>query len=332
MRYTQEYCNKLKYSKKDLAFVRDEYNKIKSEATEYAVKDNQTKKQYILRLKEKAVVVFQIEERPMTELSSYMWNELSKYHFTYPESHWSELFKESEKRNYVKSSEGKIHVHQFDRKSPDVEKCECGAINFQSIVYEEKPPEVEEEEQDLVTNANDSQVRQKPDPYSNPITEYIQRVKENLDELGSRCNELLSKYYNDEKTAEIIDQALQKDIKKNTQTQKLLEGRLIHMKKQMDFRQKIGEWEKVKAILLEDTTELLAHVAHCLGITPKHLSNNIIKNKDKYIRNMEFFKSIEVVVPKDLKKGDTFVFDLFSDWYELNRRNQSLKLPLQQLK
>ena len=70
------------------------------------------------------------------------------------------------------------------------------------------------------------------------------------------------------------------------------------------------------------------HMAKNGGLTMM-LSSAVME--EKFLLK-KFFKSIEVVAPRALQKGEVFTFNLFSDWYELNLRSQELKLPLQQLK
>ena len=96
------------------------------------------------------------------------------------------------------------------------------------------------------------------------------------------------------------------------------------MKKQTDFRQKVGEFEKIKAIILEKTTYNVAKVAKMLSITPKHMTNNIIRNLDEFKRHMKWFRSIMIKCDKCSHVNE---IDM-ANWYneQLVRKNLDLEL------
>jgi hypothetical protein len=316
----------------DSDFAKKEYQKILKEAAQYAKLDIETKKAFVLRLKEKATIMFKAEERDLHELSSYMWNELSKYDFTYHKGEFYELFSENEKRNYSESSVPNFeHVCEFSENlGKGISKCNCGRIEMEGIEYDVaiQEPEINEESE-FSKDSKDykkSQDKQKKDPYQNKTTEYLQRIEFNCDNLKDFCKDLVDKYYADEATAKIIDETI-KDIDKALEGQKYLEAKIIHLSKLTDFRNKIGEFEKLKAILLEKTTFNLAKVAKMLRITPKHLSKNIIRNMDQYMANLKWFRSLVFTAGKDYKKGDQIAVDL-TDWYQQQLENKVLGLEM----
>ena len=53
-----------------------------------------------------------------------------------------------------------------------------------------------------------------------------------------------------------------------------------------------SEFEKIKAIILEKSTYNVAKVAKLLAITPKHMTNNIIRNIDEFKRHMKWFRTV----------------------------------------
>jgi hypothetical protein len=261
-----------------------------------------------------------------------MWNELSKYSFTYDKKEFYTLFKETEKRNYNESRVPNFeHECSFDDKLGDgISKCLCGRVEIEGIEYDvsiqEPEPEAETEFAKDSKDYTKSQNKKKSDPYQNKTTEYLQRIEFNCDNLKDFCKDLVNKYYADEETAKIIENTL-KDIDKHLEGQKYLEAKIIHLSKLTDFRNKIGEFEKLKAILLEKTTFNLAKVAKMLRITPKHLSKNIIRNMDQYMANLKWFRSLVFSAPKDYKKGDKITVDL-TDWYSQQLENKVLGLEM----
>ncbi len=151
-------------------------------------------------------------------------------------------------------------------------------------------------------------------------SEFTQRVKYNCDELGGLCNDFIKKYYDDQSIARIIEEALP-NIQLILKEQKELEAKLIHMGKQSDYRQKIGEFEKVKSIILCRSTYNLAKVAKILTITPKHQSKNILQNTDKFLTNMKWFR--ELIFECDCGKKNNI--ELFN-WYNEQIERKTLGL------
>jgi len=270
--------------------------------------------------------------RPLVESGYYLWKpkyfasfiyqQLEQYDIEYPRgetfySLFNEHEKQLEKGTNILSPEVTNHEHGFEQtEDPKVKRCECGSIQFETLVYEVEPPK---EKEPLVTSDTTSK-DEKPDPFSNSYTEYLQRVKFNCDEQASICSDWIKKYYSDETIAKSIE----KSLKPNIDEQKTLEAKLIHMGKQSDFRQKIGEFEKVKSILLCETTYNLAKVAKMLSITPKHESHNIMKNLDKFLANMKWFRSLIF----ECKKCQTENVIELADWYNLQIERKALGLNM----
>jgi len=303
----------------DVEFAKAEYQKVIKEAADYAQQDTETKKSFVLRLKEKAVIVFDVEKRNISDLSSFIWNELSKYDFTYPRSHFYELFSDPEKGNYSQSSVGNIHEHEFING-----KCECGNIERGGVVY--RPIPIVEKDESFTEDDKEYQKhvkKAKENPLQNPVTEYIQRIGFNCENLRDFCRDLLNKYYSNEEIAKIIEAQLP-NIEKLLEEQKYVEAKIIHLNKLTDFRNKIGEFEKLKFILLEKTVNL-ARVAKTLRITPKHGSKNIIRNFDAYMKNLRWFRSINLVCKRDYTKGDMIQINI-ADWYEQQLQHKALGL------
>jgi len=274
---------------------------------------------------------------PKKHFASFIFQQLEQYHIGYPRGEtFYNLFHDYEKREERTNFESlnEIHEHFFGHTQDGVGKCECGAIQFESLIYGVEPPK---EEEPLVTSGTTSK-NEKPNPFSNPFTEYIQRVKFNCDELGSQCNDLIKKYYADENIAKTIESALPK-INSLVDEQKSTEAKLIHMGKQSDFRQKIGEFEKVKAIILErnskfgiaSVAKMLTNLEKCkkcgfthMGITPKHMSVNLIKNTGRFLNNMKWFRALFFVCKKCQFENEIEL----ASWYDeqIERKNLGLSM------
>ena len=84
----------------DLDFVISQLNDVLADASKYATKDNESKKSYVLLLKEKAIMVFDVQKRPHTELASYIWNKLDEIQFSVAKPWFEKCFTDNEKRTY----------------------------------------------------------------------------------------------------------------------------------------------------------------------------------------------------------------------------------------
>lgn len=255
--------------------------------------------------------------------ASFIYQQLEQYNIEYPrgESFYN-LFKDDE----IDPSKSGTNIlslkvtecqHDFQGDSEPKQCPNCDAILFQSLIYNIVPPKEKEKEGKQSDNKGKEE---KPDPFSNPYTEYLQRIKFNCDELGSICSDWVKKYYLDKDTAKAIEQSLNPNIEE----QKTLEAKLIHMGKQSDFRQKLGEFEKIKSIILCESTYNLAKVAKMLSITPKHQSHNILKSLDKYLSNMKWFRSLVFECRKCQAEN---VIEL-ADWYNEQIERKTLGLEM----
>ena len=250
------------------------------------------------------------------DFASYIHQQLLDYNIEYPRGEtFYTLFKDEEKRDERSNIESpdEIHEHKFN----DDDECNCGVIKHKDILYEVKQITIDKTDLEKNITTDD-----KPDPYSNPVTEYVQRVKFNCDELGSQCSDIIKKYYASEEIAKTIDKVMS-NTKEMIEEQRGLEAKLIHMSKQSDYRQKIGEFEKVKSIILCNTYNL-AKVAKILAITPKHESHNVLSNLDKYLENMKWFRTL-IFECKKCKHENRL--DMFS-WYNYQIERKTLGLSM----
>ena len=316
----------LDYQNKHLEYL----NKLKDVDS----KDFTTKKQLVIRLIEVTRPLIEngyVKGLKSEDLASYIGNRLEEYGISYyRDGNFYSLFKDNEKHIEKGTNSLSVlhrhHTHKFEG-TDKIKQCECGSIEFQALIYErqEDTPEPESESNDeTASERTKSTQKEVIDPYENKSTEYIQRVKFNCQELASQCDDLVKKYFEEERFAKAIESQL-KPIAKLLDDQKSVEARLIKNRKQSDFRQKIGEFEKLKAIMLWKAGHIHSHIAKVLSITPKHMSHNILKNMDQYINTLKWFGTITLKCK--LCKGNT-IWDL-SDWYEEQVARKSLDLPME---
>jgi hypothetical protein len=302
-------------------------------------KDYATKKDLVTKLIEVSRLMVKselIHGVILNDLASYINGRLDEYGIKFPRNQdFYNLFSEKEKREYGTNSismSRRNHKHIFESVDQYTKKCECGIIQFYGINYERKEDEIEDqfEAKDNFSGISEPMLRidqkSKPqiDPYKNPLTEYFQRIHYNALDLAELADDLVKKYYSNKDIAKIMENAINFKLDDLIDEQKSLEAKIIHMNKQADFRQKIGEFEKIKAIILEKTTYNVAKVAKMLAITPKHMTNNIIRNLDEFKRHMKWFRSILLKCNHCNKMVN---FDMF-DWYneQLVRKNLDLEL------
>ena len=306
----------------DFEEIRQNYNKALLELEDFENQTAKTKKEIILRLRDSVLLLVENEQLEIkkTQVSSYVWNELKKRDITYSEGHFWGLFEEDEKGKYSQTSLGRNHKHEFTNG-----ECDCGDIEKGGIVFTPRleDPEPKEREEKITPDKTN---------YLSPEHQALfQQYVINLKELASQSNDLLTKG-EDSKTAGIIIQALP-DPKKLLHQAKSQEAHLMALGKKLDARQKISEFMKLKAILLETCEFTIAHVAKLLSVTPKHLTNNVIKksnpqaikinpdSKNVHHDHLKWFKCIDF----KCKCGISNIVDI-DDWWTEQIARTRIKL------
>ena len=252
------------------------------------------------------------------QLASYINQQLmvNKIDFPRNESFYS-LFTESEKRGYGTNSNsmsGRID-HEHEWRGDEFEQiCECGDMirlgKHYTIAQEQEPETLK------IPNVNDKPKQDKTPkrPYSNPIVEYLQRLSFLNDDFSSLLKDQVKKYHKYAKVAEALDEHFKnQDMDKLLLDVKSLEAQMIHAEKLADARQKVGEFEKIKAFVLQLTTHTLAHVAKLISITPKHMTNNIVRNITRSEKMMKWFKTMFVTCPECKKEFGIEIKDWFDE-------------------
>jgi hypothetical protein len=295
-----------------------------------------TKKALVERLVEVTRELFKlgyIEGLKKQDISSYVNGRLTEYGITYPRNQkWWSIFQDDEKRSYegttLNYTRGINHEHKFESG-----KCECGSIISNSIIYEEEkvddtPIKITAAEPE--TSSSKLKATAVATKVNTDLSDYLKRVYQNAMELSIIARDIENKYQTNPGLQKVMDKALT-EIPKKIEEQKTVQALLIHANKNADFRQKIGEFEKVKALMLEKSIYNTAKVAKLLSVTPKHMTNNIMTSYDEYMRNLKWFKLIHIVMPQDIKKGETFQFNI-ADWYNMNLERMTIGLHQTQVK
>jgi len=292
--------------------------------TEIDRADYDTKRQYIIRLIEVSRPLVQQKDN----LANYINAKLLENNISYPRNgqYFYNLFEENEKHTWGTNLSSTLveHEHKFDQSAdPRFKTCECGMVQFESILYE-KAPEVEqpEEPEYVETLENEKRVF---DPYTTPITEYLALVGVNCIMLKKIADDLIFKFNINSKITDILKRKIPHPEVK-IREQKNLQAKLLYIEKLNDFRNKIGQFEKIKAILLMETTFLVAKVAKMLSITPKHATNNIHRNKEEYMKNLKWFKQIHLNCKHC---GSENEYDI-GDWYNEQLIRKKIGLTLEQ--
>ena len=240
------------------------------------------------------------------------------------------LFFDSEKREYgtnLISPIGRIeHEHNFVGNFNE-KICECGDMVMNGKHYTIAPTPVEKEEK--IPTQQPTQDKSNKRPYSNPITEYLQRLAYLNDDYADLIHDQVKKYFKYETVAAALD-----DYFKDMNMEKLMievksiEAKLIHADKSSDARQKVGEFEKIKAFVLQLTTHTVAHVAKIINITPKHMTNSVIRNMPKYEEILKWFKSVYLICPHCKKQVEWIAYDWFNEQCERKELDMNMTQPI----
>ena len=249
------------------------------------------------------------------------------------------LFSENEKLAYgtnIKSHNMRSHEHKFV--GDDYEKiCECGDMirlgKHYTISTVSTEPELEPDQTmhyDIQTDTTKKE-KENQDPYEEIPTEMMIRQAYLCKSLGALLEEQVKKYQKYPKIKQIIDNMYSENnfeaAQKIIEDTKSAEAKMILADKQQDIRQKVGQFEKLMAYILEETTYNTAKVAKLINITPKHLTNNVQPEVKKILDEFDWFKVFSVEMPSDMKKGDMFAIDL-ADWFDHMLIRKDLRLEM----
>tara|TARA_R110002020_G_scaffold64430_4_gene170977 strand:+ start:8683 stop:9660 length:978 start_codon:yes stop_codon:yes gene_type:complete len=267
-----------------------------------------------------------------SDLATYINAKLIEYEIKFPRNeNFYGFFKDSEKRSYgtnLISTLGR-NDHEHDFVGDNFEKiCECGDMIRLGKHYSLVPTKietVEEQTPQQKTKQDKSETR----PYHNETIDYFLRLSYLCSDYSNLINDQVKKYHKYETVAKAIeDEFKTKDLSKLMLEVKSLEAKLIHADKSSDARQKVGEFEKIKAYILQLTTHTVAHVAKIINITPKHMTNNVIRNISRSEKLLRWFKTLFVTCPDCKKEFGVDLFDWFNEQCERCNLGNDMKQPI----
>jgi len=245
------------------------------------------------------------------------------------------LFHDSEKREYGSNTISPIgridHEHNFT--GNDEKSCECGDIIMYGRHYTIAPDPIEKKEKIPAMTAKQDKSDKRP--YSNPVVNYLQSIAYLNEDIADLANDQVKKYYKYETVAKALDEYYNDSMSNEIPNMKKLETEIkyyqsltIHAKKNSDIRQKVGEFEKIKAFVLQLTTHTVAHVAKIINITPKHMTNSIIRNIQKYEKILKWFKSVYLICPHCKKQVEWLAYDWFNEQCERKELDMNMTQPI----
>ena len=149
------------------------------------------------------------------------------------------------------------------------------------------------------------------------------------EDYADLLHDQVKKYHKYETVAKSIDNYFKdKNMDKLMIEVKSLEAKLIHADKNSDARQKVGEFEKIKGFVLQLTTHTVAHVAKLLSITPKHMTNSVIRNSPQYEKILKWFKSVYLICPHCKKQVEWLAYDWFNEMCERRQLDMDMTQPI----
>lgn len=251
---------------RDIKFLNDQVDSILGEASRYIDKDITTKKEYILRLKEKIITLFEMTKRPMPELASYISTKLSDIGFQVADSWFYTLFNEGEKANYPAHFSTEIFSKWIDRVEKNVT---TGQIKIDNIIYSpDTPSEVKTKtlkgESDETTLDN-----------TNKYIELLKLIGETANRLNVTCDAIIQRYDDNHL---LIKTALE-PIAELQDKYANYYAVISNSKDVLDDRNKWGDYEKIMAKYLMDSGETIAHVAKLMDYSSKFGSIGILNNE-----------------------------------------------------
>lgn len=272
----------------DLQEYEKQYRELLRKLSEVEKTDYNTKKELILRLREVTKPLIEAGKYPgirTKDTALFLYNQISEYGITYSRGHFYELFPEEEKGNYSPMFPREHLIHDFvqDPKNPAIQRCECGEIKLDGIIYDQKvtDDEPKEKNQKPIIDLKLTKEQQQG-------LDYLELIESNARDLASLTGEILEKFKKNEDVREPFIKELG-DVKSKLSEQKTIEAKLLGISKMQDFRNKVSPFEKIMAKLLIDTTYNIAKVAKLLQISPKHATNNIVKQN--HYSKLQWFRS-----------------------------------------
>ena len=251
----------------DLEFVRSEFNSVLREASKYAEKDNETKKQFVLRVKEKALILFEQEKTPITTLAAFIWGQLDKIQFSIAKPWFEACFTDDEKRNY--SNKFSSEHFTIDFLDGVLKNPITGQVKIDDIIYSPDLPSEVKPKSIFTLDSIPPQTKNKYTDLLNLIGDTASKLEVTVDAIVQRYDE----------NYRIIDAVLE-PIKENQKKYAEYYAKISNSKDVLDDRNKWGDYEKIMAKFLMDGGETIAHVSKLMDYSSKFGSIGILNNED----------------------------------------------------
>jgi len=309
--------SELQYSDQEIDEVWNDLNEAKKELEELERKNQEPKKELIIRIRDKVEILVLADKIKIDEnqISDKVKSILIDAGVTYSKGHWYELFKPSQikKRNYSVAPQGAIHEHEFkivtESSAGKWEKCNCGTNRLNGIEQLDKHEDNDLEED----TAKNTSIRETMRPegisfdYLKLKREQFSQCIHAIDTIFQKCTlDITSikkqttenkkrrapqieyeKLYNstkllvDKRTKIVTDELKDIDNIKISEAKKAL-AEIMNSIKKLNDRTKITSYEKAVAkILINKFGYLNGDIASILNITTKHVKNNILKLNTK---------------------------------------------------
>ena len=271
----------------------------------------------------------------LADLATYIHTKLLEFGIRYPRNeNFYNLFTDSEKRSSGYGSNIQSTNDRFELEHNFVgdyhEKiCECGDLLRLGKHYVVAQESIEKSAETEATTEKQKQDKTPKRPYSNPVIDYLQRLAYLNEDYAKLIHDQVKKYHKYEPVAKAIDEYFEgENMNKLMIEVKSLEAKLIHADKNSDARQKVGEFEKIKGFVLQLTTHTVAHVAKLLSITPKHMTNSVIRNSPQYEKILKWFKSVYLICPHCKKQHEWVAYDWFNEMCERRELDMDMTQPI----
>lgn len=248
----------------DLEFIKKELDSTLNEASKYAQKDNETKKEFVLRVKEKALKLFELEGIPLTRLASFIWTKLDDIQFTIAKPWFERCFTENEKRNYSNMFSTE---HFVENKEGILTNPITGQIKINEVTYS---PDLPSEVKPKTLHADEEEGPK------NKYTDLLNLIGLTADKLGVACDAVVQRF---EDNSLLIIEGLQ-PFKDNQKAYADYYAKISNSKDVLDDRNKWGDYEKIMGKFLMDSGETIAHISKLMDYSSKFGSIGILNNEE----------------------------------------------------
>jgi len=221
---------------KDLDFIREQLNGVLKEASKYADQDNETKKEFVIRVKEKAKKLFELENTPLTGLSSYIWNKFDDIQFTINERYFYTLFNETEKGKYSSNCATTVFIEKDGILTNPV----TGQIKINDITFS---PDSPSDVKPKLLGKSDETI---DEPFENKYTDLLNLISDTANKLSVTCDAIKQKF---EDNTELVIEGFQ-PFSKNQKLFANYYAQISNSKDVMDDRNKWGDYEKIMVYFL----------------------------------------------------------------------------------